>query len=138
MYKKTFEDKAVIVDRTATELALMLLNLNGDKSLISYTTEDNLYYVPDLKSIYLNIDILPLLAYRRDYGLMKTKAMLKPWLSNLFTLHNNIDAVCFIKDGQGRAVLSKANKIELSQVKPQTLIFKSEKHKDIILIHTPV
>lgn len=138
MYKKSFEDTTVTVDNTASELALMLLNLNGGKSLISYIPEENSYYIPDLKSIYLNIDVLPLLTYRPDYGLMKTKAMLKPWLSNLFTLHDRIDAVCFIKDGQGRALLSKANKIDLSQVKPQTLMFKTENHKDIILIHTPV
>lgn len=135
MSKKTFEQEAATVDSTAASLAMLLLNFNSNKNIISYFAHDT--YTPDLKSIYLKIDLIPLLAYNREYGLTKLKAMIKPWVSNLFAIHTNIDAVGFTRDAYGRAMLTKLDAINANQAQPMAIIFTREKEKDTLSINMP-
>lgn len=123
-----------LINKTAEELAMLLLSLNGSQNVISYMSEQNGIYEPETKGIYLQLDVIPILAYNKDYGMMKLKAMIKPWLCNLFALNSKIDAVCFIRDTYGRATLVKAVKIDETEIKPQKLIFRKLNTEDVPLI----
>ena len=105
MERKTFEETDNLINEVSSQLAKKVLALQDNGfHLLTLTKKDGLY-VPDVINVKLEIDVLSILLYQKQYGLQKTKALLKPWVANILALKPDIEALGFIRDDFGRCFL---------------------------------
>lgn len=105
MERKTFEQVDETTNLVSKTLADKVLALHAnDFGLVTLDNTDGLY-VPEFTQIKLEIDVLPLLIYQKQYGIQKTRALLKPWVANILAVYPNIEALGFVRDDYGIAYL---------------------------------
>lgn len=105
MERKTFEQVDDSINTASRILADKILALHANDFGLCVFTENNGVYTPEFTHVKLSIDVLPLLMYQKTYGVQKTRALLKPWIANLFALNPDIEALGFIRDDYGIAYL---------------------------------
>ena len=117
MSNKTFEQIDEEINKASTVLAKQILALHDNDFGLLTIEKTNGMFIPEFNKVKLEIDVLPILLYQKQYGFQKTKALLKPWIANLYALSsNNLEALGFIRDDFGRCYLFSFKKTELSVV----------------------
>lgn len=105
MVRKTFEQVEQEVNQAANLLAQKVLALHDNTFGMVTFQQDEGSYIPASHNITLEIDVLPLLLHQKQYGEQKTKALLKPWIANIFAINQNPQALGFIRDNYGMCYL---------------------------------
>ena len=127
MSRKTFEHIDEQINIASSKLADKVLALHSsDFGLLTFNSENGIY-VPCTRNIKLELDVLPILMYQKQYGLQKTRALLKPWIANIFALNPEPEALGFFRDDYGVAYLFNFKKTE--QIIPERISIIRENEK---------
>jgi hypothetical protein len=136
MAKKNFETTALAVDEAVSALAQASLNITQPAFLLPCLDVNSGYYLPTLLKKQLEVDALDLLTYDRKYGLMKTKAILKPWVSNMLH-HFSVDALGLFHNATGKAFIMPFQQIQPQDIAPRQLVVFQEAEYSRILYRLP-
>lgn len=132
MAKKDNETTALAVDEASAKLAHAALNITQPAFLLPNIYVSSGYYMPTLLKKQLEIDTLDLLTYSKQYGLMKTKALVKPWVSTLL-YYFNVDALGLFHNDTGKTFLMAFQQIDPEEIAPrQLVIFKNNEESQIL------
>lgn len=101
MERKTFEQVDANINTASQVLADKILALHANDFGLCVFTEQDGVFTTDLTHVKLSIDVLPLLMYQKKYGVQKTRALLKPWIANMFALNPQLEGLGFIRDDYG-------------------------------------
>ena len=127
MSNKTFEQIDEEIDKASSVLAKQILALHENDFGLLVFNKTNGMYIPEFTKVKLEIDILPILMYQKQYGLQKTKALLKPWIANVYALNrNNVQALGYIRDDFGHCYLFSFKKTEETVVNKLSMLKTDE------------
>lgn len=133
MAKSDFDEKALLVKEVTEEMALALLSLEKPAFLYPLKGQQEGYYMPKLPATSQEVDALDLLSFSKQYGLVKARALIKPWISNFIHHFENIDALGLFHNDIGKAFLFAFDSVDVSTIPEKQMVIYNNSNKNLIL-----